>query len=67
MKFSNIKISAAWKIKFSIKDYFSKYDQITVWSHLQKKSLMENFNFCIVCLVSEQKGAGLMHILSGKK
>ena len=33
--------------KFSIKDFFSKYDQIRrklrVWSHLLKKSLMEDF------------------------
>ena len=30
------------KMKFSIKDFFSKYD------HLLKKSLMENFIFCAV-------------------
>ena len=62
-------------MKFSIKDFFSKYDQIRtkmerfviivngwkpltiitkrsilvrVWSHLLKKSLMENFIFCVV-------------------
>ena len=37
------------KMKFPIKDFFSKYDQIRstlrIWSHLQKKSLMENFIF----------------------
>ena len=37
------------KMKFSIKDYFSKCDQIhsslRIWSHLLKKSLMENFIF----------------------
>ena len=36
-------------MKFPIKDFFSKYDQIRstlrIWSHLQKKSLMENFIF----------------------
>ena len=36
-------------MKFSIKDFFSKYDQIPsflwIWSHLLKKSLMENFIF----------------------
>ena len=36
-------------MKFSIKDYFSKCDQIRsflrIWSHLLKKSLMENFIF----------------------
>ena len=37
------------RMKFSIKDFFSKYDQIRnlrIWSHLLKKSLMENFLFC---------------------
>ena len=37
-------------MKFSIKDSFSKCDQIRrklrIWSHLLKKSLMENFIFC---------------------
>ena len=37
-------------MKFSIRDFFSKYDQIRsflwIWSHLLKKSLMENFIFC---------------------
>ena len=33
------------KMKFSIKDFFNKYDQIRRWSHLMKKSLMENFIF----------------------
>ena len=33
----------AQKMKFSIKDFFSKCDWI--WSHLLKKSLMENFSF----------------------
>ena len=42
----------AQKMKFSIKDLFSKCDQIHsflwIWSHLLKKSLMENFIFCAV-------------------
>ena len=37
-------------MKFSIKDFFSNCDQIRsflrIWSHLLKKSLMENFIFC---------------------
>ena len=35
----------AEKIKSSIKDFFSKFDQsfLQIWSHLLKKSLMENF------------------------
>ena len=39
-------------MKFSITDFFSKYDQIPrklrIWSHLLKKSAMENFIFCAV-------------------
>ena len=42
----------AQKMKFSIKDFFSKCDQIRrklrIWSHLLKKSQMENFIFCAV-------------------
>ena len=42
----------AQKMKFSIKDFFSKYDQIRkklrIWSHLLKKCLMENLIFCAV-------------------
>ena len=45
-------IVTAQKMKFSIKDFFSKCDQIRrklrIWSHLLKKSLMENFIFCAV-------------------
>ena len=44
-------------MKFSIKDFFSKCDQIRsylrIWSHLLKKSLMGNFIFCalfIACI-----------------
>ena len=41
------------KMKFSIKDFFSKCDQIRsflrIWLHLLKKSLMGNFIFCAVC------------------
>ena len=40
----------AQKMKFSNKDLFSKCEQIRrnlrIWSHLPKKSLMENFIFC---------------------
>ena len=42
----------AQKMKFSIKDFFNKCDQIRsflwIWSHLLKKFLMENFIFCTV-------------------
>ena len=40
-------------MKFFIKDFFSKCDQIRnflrIWSSLLKKSLIENFIFCAVC------------------
>ena len=45
-------ISTGQKMKFSIKDFSSKCDQIRsflrIWSHLLKKSLMANFIFCAV-------------------
>ena len=44
-------ISPAQKLKFSIKVFFSKCDQIhrklRIWSHLLKKSLLEKFIFCV--------------------
>ena len=47
----------AQKMKFSIKDFFSKCDQIRsflrMWPHLLKKSLMENFIFCAVLSLAE--------------
>ena len=43
-------------MKFSIKDFFSKYEQLRrkwrIWSHLVKKPLMENFIFCAVYVCS---------------
>ena len=43
-------MNTAQKMKFSIKDSFSKCDQIRkklrIWSHLLKKSLMENLIIC---------------------
>ena len=42
----------ALNMKFSIKDFFSKCDQIhrklRSWSLLLKKAIMENFSFCVV-------------------
>ena len=47
----------AQKMKFSIKDFLSKSDQIQsflrIWSHLLKKSLMEIFIFCAVLCVHQ--------------
>ena len=42
----------AQKMKFSVTDFFSECDQIhsfpQIWSHLLKKSFMENFISCVV-------------------
>ena len=47
-----IVVNTAQKMKFFMKDFFSKCDQIRrklrIWSHLLKKSLMENLIFCVV-------------------
>ena len=44
----------AQKMKFSIKDFFSKCDQIRIslriWSHLLKKFSVKIFIFCAVCM-----------------
>ena len=50
------------KMKFSIKDLFSKCDQIRsflrIWSHLLNKSFIENFFFlCSVCKHAVRKDA----------
>ena len=43
-------------MKISIKDFFSECDQIRrklqIWSHLRKKSLMENFIFGTIFLLT---------------
>ena len=48
----NLEKVTAQKMKFSIKYFFSKCNQICrklqIWSRLLKKSLMENFIFCAV-------------------
>ena len=40
------------KMEFLIKDYFNNCTQICwklwIWSYLRKKTLMENFSFCVV-------------------
>ena len=43
-----LKYFSAHKPKFSIKDFFSKCDQILSFPHSLKKSLIENFIFCAV-------------------
>ena len=54
----------AQKMKFSIEDFFNKYDQIRrklwIWSHLLKKSLMENFIFSAVSVALVLLSPGLL-------
>ena len=58
MRTQKIKDNIAQKLKFSIKDFFSKCDQIgrflRIWPHLLKKFLMENFIFCAVQVVEKR-------------
>ena len=46
-------------MNFFIKDLFSKCDQsrsfMRIWSHLLKKSLMENFTFCALLGFLQEK------------
>ena len=45
----------AQKMNFFIKDFYSKCDlvKLRIWSHLLKKSLMENFIFCTLRVVHQ--------------
>ena len=46
------------KMKFSIKNFFSKCDQmrrkLRNWSHLLRKPLIESFIFCAVCFLARE-------------
>ena len=57
----------AQKMKFSIKGFFSKCDQICsflwIWSPLLKKFLMENFIFCAVHLTHCKNKNETMHYI----
>ena len=50
--------NTAQNMKFPIKYLFSKFDQIRsflrIWSHLLKKSLMENLIFCAVYFLEKR-------------
>ena len=53
-------------MKFSINDFFSKYDQIRsflrIWSHLLKKCLMENLIF--LCSVTNKRSTENLSVLN---
>ena len=55
-------------MKFPIKDFFSKCDQIRsflrIWPHLLYKSLMENFISCGVGRTLQKKAAKYIAIIS---
>ena len=55
----------AQKMKFFIKYFFSKFDQIRwkllIWSHLLNKSLMKNFIFCAVSILSNNLSRENIH------
>ena len=48
---NHLSFNNAQRMKVSIKDFFSKCDQIRsylgIWPHLLKKCLMKNFIFCV--------------------
>ena len=54
------------KMKFSVKDFSSKYDQSRsfprICSQLLKKSLTENFIFCAVCTKPNNAGPACTHM-----
>ena len=63
-------------MKFSMKDSFGKCDQnrrkLRIWSHLLKKSLMENFIFCavqnmVMCLFMVWSSYAKAHISKNSK
>ena len=55
-----MEIETAQKMKFSVKEFFSKCDQIRrklrIWSHLLKNFLMENFIVCAVKTIKKTHG-----------
>ena len=56
-------------MNFFIKDFFSECDQIRmflrIWSHLLKKSLMENIMFCTVYMITSLDNSFINHIFIG--
>ena len=57
-------------MKFSISDFFSKCDQqsfLRLWSHLLKKSLMENFLFRAVYEIPKSTEFYLVYIFRYKE
>ena len=57
----------AQKIKFPIKNFFSKCDQLRIWPHLLKKSLMAKFIFCVVHGVKENEKENTEEVIDLRK
>ena len=57
----NVFLLLSKKMKFSIKEFFSKCDQIRsklrIWSHSLKNSFMEYFIFCALCYMEAEPRA----------
>ena len=55
--YNSISPNTAQKVKFFMKDFNSKFEQIgsflRIWSYLLKKPLIENFIFCAVKILPE--------------
>ena len=68
-------LSTTLKMKFSITDFVSKCDQIRrklrIWTHILKKSVMENFIFCAVIhssyLMSSTRGTYVWYFVLASK
>ena len=62
---NKIAVNTAQKMKFFIKDFVCKCDQIRgflrFWSHLLKKSLMENFIFLCSAMSVSAHNTELIH------
>ena len=62
----NAELPTTQKMKFSIKDFFSKCELILsflrIWSHLLKKSLKENFIFYAVRFIADEKSHSLQFL-----
>ena len=71
----NLRVKAAvvtaQKMKFSIKDFFNKCDQVRsflrIWSHLLKKTLMENFIYCALSSLLSKNDKSSHRMCSAKK
>ena len=66
----HIRANTAQKMKFSIKDFLSKCNRIhsflRIWSHLLRKSLMQNLIFCAMQFVLSEWSTKVKSVKSCK-